>query len=140
MATNFINGDFYIVPTNLFGFQILSTQLVKVIPVTNVVVIATNAPGVIITNGQSFTMNIITYFTNYNLIVYPIQFVTNTVDLREGCEKINFVRRDYDSLLGTFWDPITNFYKLTAVTNGVPFTETFRRVVTQPDFVFSSVG
>jgi hypothetical protein len=138
LVTNYFNGDFFILPPGWFGYQILSTQLVSVIPVTNVVVIATNAPGVTNLNGQSFTMDIITYFTNYSYNVYPIQFVTNSVDLREGCEKINYVRRDFDSLLGTFWAPITNFYTLTAVTNGSPIKQTFLRVVTQPDIVFQA--
>lgn len=135
--SSFLNGDFYILPTNTFGVKILSTQLVKVIPITNTVVIATNAVGV--TNvGQSFTMNIITYFTNYNYIVYPIQLVTNSVALRQGVDKINFIRRDFDSLLNTFWDPVTNYYTLTAVTNGVPSKQTFQRIVTEPDVIFSS--
>lgn len=135
--SSFLNGDFYILPTNTFGVKILSTQLVKVIPITNTVVIATNAAGV--TNlGQSFTMNIITYFTNYNYIVYPIQLVTNSVALRQGVDKINFIRRDFDSLLNTFWDPVTNYYTLTAVTNGVPSKQTFQRIITEPDIQFSS--
>ena len=138
VATNFINGDFYIVPTNLFGYQILSTQLVKVIPVTNVVVIATNAPGVVVTNGLSFSMNIITYFTNYNLIVYPIELITNSASLRQGVDKINFIRQDFDSLLNNFWEPVTNYYTLTAVTNGVPSKQTFQRIITQPDILIAS--
>jgi hypothetical protein len=52
-------------------------------------------------------------------------------------EHITFVRRDFDPLLGTTWDPITNFYHLTAVTN-VPIVQTLRRIVTQPDILFTT--
>lgn len=138
LATNYINGDYFILPTNLFNFQIVSTQLVSVVSVTNVVVIATNAPGVTNINGVSFTMNIITYFTNYSYNIYPIQYVSNSVALRQGIEKIRYIRRDFDSLLGTYWAPITNTYNLTAVTNAAPFTQTFLRVVTQPDVLFTA--
>ena len=134
---SFVNGDYYIVTSNLFGYDILSTQLVSVVPITNIVVWATNAPGVTATN-LNFTENIITFSTNYTLVTYPIQLITNTVALREGIEKIKYIRRDFDSLLGTFWAPITNMYTLTAVTNSAPVIQTFERVVTQPDILFTA--
>lgn len=53
LVGNYVNGDFYLVPTNLWGYDIIATQLVLVIPVTNVVVLATNAPGVTNLNGKA---------------------------------------------------------------------------------------
>jgi hypothetical protein len=58
--------------------------------------------------------------------------------LREGIEKINFVRRDFDSIVGTTWDPVTNVYTQTFVTNGAPLVQTFQRVVTRPDILFTT--
>lgn len=141
--TNFVNGDFYIIPTNALcgsGFQIVSTQLVSTIIVTNSIIIATNTSATTNLNGQTFTNLVLTYFTNYNLLVYPIQCLggTNDVALREGMDKITFIRQDFDSLLGGFWTPATNFYTLTAVTNGAALTQYFRRVITAPDFVFNA--
>lgn len=141
--TNFINGDFYLIPANALcggGFQILSTQLVSVITVTNTFVTATNAPGVTNANGQSFSFDIVTYFTNYSLQVFPIQCLGSaaTVALREGVDKIVFVRQDFDSLLGGLWTPATNYYNLTAVTNGAAVVQRFQRIITQPDFLFDA--
>ncbi len=138
VLSSFINGDFYILPTNVFGFKILTNQLVTVIPITNTVVFATNALGVTNLAGQSFTLNIITYFTNNNYIVYPIQLISNSVAVREGLDKINFISKDFDSLLNTFWSPLTNYYTLIATTNGVPSKQTLQRTVTQPDVLFAA--
>jgi len=45
------------------------------------------------------------------------------------------VRVDFDSILGTNWGPVTNIYQLTAISNGAPVVQTFRRVVTRPDIL-----
>jgi hypothetical protein len=60
------------------------------------------------------------------------------VDLREGIEHITFIRQDFDSILGTSWTPVTNYYNQTAVTNGAPVLETFRRIITAPDILFTT--
>jgi hypothetical protein len=138
MLTNFPNGDFYIVPTNLCGYQIIATQLVSVLRITNSFTLATNLPGVTNVNNQFFSRDTITYFTNHSFIVYPISCLTNTVSLREGVDKITFIRKDFDSLLGRFYSPITNTYHLKAVTNNTVFVQTFRRLVTLPDILFSA--
>lgn len=135
--TPFVNGDFFIIPSNQCGFSIIATQLTTLSIITNTIVTATNAPGVTNFNGQFFTENILTFFTNHTIIVSIPQCISNSVALREGIEKINFVRQDFDSLLGQAWTPITNIYTLTAVTNFTPFVQTFYRVVTQPDFLIT---
>jgi hypothetical protein len=137
--TSFINGDFHIIPTNFCGFTTPTTQLVSVIDITNT--IGTNGPTVTggITNGQSTAFNLITYFTNYSLLFYPIQCDSNNaVELREGVEKVNFVRVDFDSLLSGNWGPVTNVYTLTQVTNSAPLVQTYRRVITAPDILITA--
>jgi hypothetical protein len=58
--------------------------------------------------------------------------------LREGIEKIQFVRANYDSLLGQFFQPITNTFTVVLVTNSHAVNQTFQRVVTTPDFILSA--
>jgi len=135
--SQFVNGDFYLIPTNLCGLQIVSTQLVQVMAVTNTIV-ATNAAGVANTNGQGFTRESITYSTNSTFVVYPIECQNNSVALRQGIDKVTFVRASFDSLLGQFFAPITNQYRLIAVTNNAPVVQTLQRVVIQPDWLFSA--
>src|SRR5882724_11247429 len=53
-------------------------------------------------------------------------------------EKVSFVRRDFDSLLGRFFNPVTNIYHLTEITNNRAVVRTFQRVVTQPDVLFTA--
>lgn len=64
---------------------------------------------------------------------------TNFVNaaLRPGVEKITFVRQDIDSLLG-FAFPITTQYVDSYITNNTVVQQQVERVVTTPDFVFSS--
>jgi hypothetical protein len=60
------------------------------------------------------------------------------VELREGVGKINFVRRDFDSLLSGIWTPVTNTYQITQVTNSAPLVQTYQRIVTQPDILITA--
>jgi hypothetical protein len=138
VLSNVPSGYFYIIPTNLCGLSIIATQLVTVVPETNTVVVATNGPGVTNVALQQFTRSFITYFTNFIFVVYPVECLTNTVALRQGMDKITFLRANYDSLLGRFFQPITNRYRLVAVTNSQPVVQTFERVVTSPDFLFTA--
>ncbi len=58
--------------------------------------------------------------------------------LRQGVNKITFVRPDYDALLGQFFTPFTNQFTDRYVTNNVLVEQELERVITQPDFLFSS--
>lgn len=141
VLTNFISGDYYILPTNAScGFLILSTQLTSVVNFTNTPVVATNAAGATNINGLSFAQELIFPFTNHVYIVKPIfcALDTNSVALRQGVENIKFVRRDFDSLLNLTWYPVTNTFTINAVTNNTLYPQTVRRIVTQPDIVFSA--
>jgi hypothetical protein len=80
----------------------------------------------------------INWFTNHSLASYPVECLTNTIALRQGIEKVTFIRRDYDSLLGQFFNPVTNNYTLTAVTNNHLFPQHVQRVVSGPDILFTA--
>jgi len=137
MLTNMLMGDFYIMPSNDCGVSIIKTQLTSIIPLTNTFPPTNSLP--LITNlFPAASGAIVFYFTNHVFLINPILCLTNTVALRQGIEKITFVRRDYDSLLGQYYAPITNFYTLTAVTNYGLVRQTIFRVVTQPDILFSA--
>jgi hypothetical protein len=112
-------SEYLLVPSNQCGFTILSNALTSVVITTN-------------------TNSIVTVFTNHALIVDIFSCIPNSVALREGVEKINFLRVDYDSFVGQSWGPVTNTYTLTAITNNHPVTQTFFRVVNQPDILFTA--
>ena len=136
--TNIPSGDFFIIPSNQCGFSIVSTQLATLVLTTNTLA-ATIPPGVTNVNGQTFTQNVVTFFTNHTLIVSIPTCVAGTVALRQGIEKMHFFRQDFDSLLGQAWTPVTNTYHITMVTNSVPIVQTFYRVATRPDILFTAI-
>jgi hypothetical protein len=139
-----VTGEFFILPTNACEVAILGVQLTNVVSITNVLLDVTN--NALLTGSNTFTLNqplefiqsIVTRLTNHVLVVFPINCVGGTVALRQGIERISFVRHDFDSLLGQFFDPITNNYTINSVTNNRVVPERFRRVVTQPDILFSA--
>ncbi len=137
MLTNIVSGDFYIIPTNLCGLQFLSNQLTKVLGFTNSLVV-TNTPTNEISGTYLLGRTYISWWTNHNLVEIPVECVSNSIALRQGIEKVTFIRRDFDSQLGQTWPPVTNYYTLTAVTNNQLFPQTVERVVTQPDILFSA--
>lgn len=139
LLTNIVMGDYFILPTDSCGVSIVATQLTTVTATTNLIVQATNTitdP----TNGAGFQFSesVVTYFTNKVFVINPVECLTDTIALRQGMDKFRFIRANYDSLLGRFFQPITNRYSLMAVTNSTPVLQTFERVVVRPDFLFSA--
>jgi hypothetical protein len=130
--TNILMGEYYIIPPGFCDVAIVATQLTTVVPNFNTFLIATNASG---TNGQQFSQTLVTFFTNHIFAIYPISCVPSSVGLRGGLEKLNFVRRDFESLLNPVFPPITNFYSMVAVSNNTRFLQRFQRVVTRPDII-----
>ena len=130
------SGDFFIVPTNWCGFTI-TTLLTNVVATTNTILIGGTA-----TNGAQSSLTTVTYFTNHTILVNAnicsIQAQAGTTAIREGIEKVEFVRADYDSLIGQFFQPITNYYTMQSVTNSQLFTQYFQRVITQPDILMTA--
>src|ERR1019366_7247102 len=76
----------------------------------------------------------------YQYVIYPVTCsqTTNATGLYQGIKHIKFVRADYDSLLGQYWQPVTNNYTMVFVTNSQAVTQHFQRIVTTPDFLFSA--
>jgi hypothetical protein len=143
--TNAVVGDFVILPTNLCSIDILSTQLTFVTKATNSLGSFTNSLNITSTSGFTnagttlvFSQSEITYFTNHAFVILPVNCVASGAALFEGIERVSFVRRDFDSLLGRFFQPITNSYVLNSITNSALVPEPILRTVPAPDFVFSA--
>ena len=147
--TNDVAGEYFILASNLCGVAITKLQWTIANYDTNVLASATNAPPGY-TNSQFFAQVIISPFNQDVFQINPILCPSNTVALRQGIEKVTFIRRDYDYLLGQFYSPVVNNYTLTAVSNRtvvvngitnvtrILLPQTVQRVVTQPDILFSA--
>ncbi len=142
--TNEVVGEYFLLPTNVCSLQILYSQLQFVNATTNNLVsatnsfITTNASGGIASGSVlSYAQDAVFYYTNHAFAVHLVTCDTNTIALRQGLQKISFVRHDYDSLFNRYFYPITNFYSMTAVTNNTPTIQRFQRIVTRPDIVIA---
>jgi Putative Ig domain len=138
--TNVPSADYYIL-TNSCGPNVLvSTLWTNVERTTNLLVTASNAAG------YFYSKSLVTYSTNHILIMESqicgssgsTVAVTNGPGLYQGIKKIQFVRADYDSLIGRYWKPVTNTYTMIYITNDQPVVQTFQRLVTAPDILFSA--
>jgi len=78
-------------------------------------------------------------FTNYTYVVYPIQLqaTTNAFQM-QGIGKITFIRRDYDSLIGRFFQPVSNNYTLTSIEASGFVQHPVQRVVNAPDLLITA--
>ena len=141
------SGEYFLIPTGFCAVKILCPQppgfpFANVVATTNVITTATNtytaSDGT--TNTFVASQSIVTYFTNHTYIVQPIicSTATNSPGLYEGIQQVQFVEADYDSLLGQFFQPVTNNYTMTSVANGQTAVQHLQRVVTAPDFLFSA--
>jgi hypothetical protein len=81
---------------------------------------------------------VIDFFTNHFFAVYAVDCPANPVGLYQGIERLSFVRQDFDSIFGRFFQPFTNTYLLNEITNGVIKPRVIQRVITQPDFLFTA--
>lgn len=57
---------------------------------------------------------------------------------RPGVDKITFVRRDYDSILGQVFSPFTNQFTDFFITSNEVKQQWVERVITEPDIVFTA--
>jgi len=140
--TNTPSGDYYLIPTNQCGFDIVSTLLTNVYMTTNLITsAATNTVSGTNISAYAFSQNVVVTLTNVVFVTHPVTCsqVANATGLYQGIEKINFVYSSYDSLIGQYFQPITNIYTMLAVTNSQVRPETLTRVVTGPDVLFSAV-
>ena len=133
------SGDFYIL-TNTCGLtNYYQLPYTNVVVTSNVLVTASNSAG------YFYSQTLVTYVTNHAYWVAPFICagggaigVTNYTGLYEGMGKLQFVQANYDSLIGQYFLPITNNYTMFFVTNFQASLQTFQRVVTAPDFIFSA--
>ncbi|HWY29964.1 MAG TPA: hypothetical protein VNX46_04380, partial [Candidatus Acidoferrum sp.] len=141
VVTNMPSGDYYLVPTNQCGFDIVSTLLTNVFSVTNTLTSSTTN-FVTSTNSRAlgFTQNQVVTLTNVIFATHPVTctLTPNATGLYQGIEKINFVYSSFDSLVGQFFQPITNVYTMLSVTNSQVHPQAITRVVTTPDVLFSA--
>jgi hypothetical protein len=144
--TNVPTGSFYILPefgTNLCGSGIIYTGLTSVIYTTNLVTTAATNTGVVTATNSgvySYTRNLITWYTNYTYVAYNVNCsqTAGAAGLYEGIDKLQYVRADYDSLLGQFFQPFTNGFSMVLITNSQRVLQHFDREVTGPDFVMDA--
>lgn len=142
VKSNVPSGEFFILPPQSpCGLDIINS-LTFTNYTTNVITSATATNGTTGTNsGNSYSQIMVTPNISH---VYNINPVTcSTADaitgLYRGIGKIKFIRADFDSLLGQTWRPVTNDYSMVLITtNSKPSTQFFRRIVTQPDFLFTA--
>ena len=134
------SGEYYINTNYLCGTnRIISTLGTNVTATTNLLFATLNSAG------YFTSQSLVTYSTTHVYVVeQPIcsttvitNGATNGPGLYGGIEKIHFVKTSFDSMLGQAYQPITNFYTMIYVTNGHPVIQTFERVVTTPDILFT---
>jgi len=133
-TVNVPSGEYLILPPGACGFNILGEITNAPVFTTNLISTATNA------NGFVDTVSTVTSFTPHQFLVQPINCtsVTPTPGLYEGIGRVQFVEADFDSLLGQTFQPVTNNYTMTLVTNSQAVVQNFQRLVTAPDFLFSA--
>lgn len=142
VKSNVPSGEFFILPPQSpCGLDIINS-LVFTNYTTNIITSTTATNGTTGTNSaNSYSQIMVTPSIAH---VYNINPVTcSTADaitgLYRGIGNIKFIRADFDSLLGQTWRPVTNDYSMVLITtNSKPATQFFRRIVTQPDFLFTA--
>ena len=128
--TNVASGDYYFFPAGTCGYNFVQTLQTNVVAITNNLISATNG-------GLSLTENLITFFTNHIYVVAPCTLETPTVGLYQGVQRVQFVRGNFDGLLGQTFMPVTNVYSMMQYTTNNQLVKlTFQRIVTAPDFLF----
>jgi hypothetical protein len=130
--TNLVSGDYFIFPSSSCGFEIVKTISSHVTATTNLLVVGTNSAG------HFFSQSLVDTFTNHVLLAAPCSSSVGGTALYQGVERIQFVQANFDSLLGQFFQPVTNLYNMVAVTNSQTVAQSLQRVVTQPDLIIAA--
>jgi hypothetical protein len=138
------SGDYYILNlTNQCGLDIVNSNFfTNIVAVTNTSsIFGTNAPAVTNSSTSFSFSQVVTFSTNYVFEIHPVT-CTQTADatgLYGGVGKIQFIRADFDSIAGQFFQPITNNYTVMGVNSNSQFQSySFQRIVTAPDILFSA--
>ena len=133
------SGDFFIIPAAwTCGFAIQQVVATNLVGTTNTII--TPVPPGVLDIGQQFSTTTISFYTNHVLLIQPYvcQLSTSVPALRQGIGRVEFIRANFDSLVGQYFQPQTNYYTMVMVTNSQMFTESYQRVVTQPDFLIQA--
>ena len=136
ILSNVVSGDFYIIPPGTCGPNIISVAASNYLAAvtTNVIASGTNSAGFV---GSE---SIITFFTNNFFYVNPCALqAAPPTELYQGIGHIQFIRADYDSDTGQFFQPITTNYTMVMVTNSQAVVQRFTRTITQPDILIDAV-
>jgi hypothetical protein len=138
LSTNFVftgpDGDFTPIPLAWCDYKIIATQSVGAVYSTNTFTVTNVAAPDL---GQDYSQTTVYGYTNRTLLIRPSTCDTAapTPALRQGIGRVGFIRANYDSLLGQFFQPLTNEYVMIKITNSQPVKEYYRRVITQPDLL-----
>jgi hypothetical protein len=102
----------------------------------------TNVTGGSLTNAYRFFETAISTYTNHIFLIQPksCDQVVDAPRLRQGIEKVQFVRANFDSLLGQFFQPVTNSYTMTSISNSQLSTQFYIRVRTAPDILLTAAN
>jgi hypothetical protein len=139
--TNTTAGDYYFLSPDLCPINFINILYTNVVTTTNVLTaVNTNIVTSSNTTTYAYSQNLVISFTNYAFRVNPVTCVqsTNGPGLYEGIENMKFIKSSYDSLVGQFFQPITNNYSVVFVNNSQATVQHFQRVVTQPDFLMTA--
>lgn len=145
VLTNVPSGEFYVVPAGLCGVTLLTnlldfklvTAITNIITFTNSTVITNNTAGASNFVG-TISQSTISYFTNHAIAYLPLTCPDAPVELRQGVDRIQFVRANYDSLVGRFFQPLTNTYTTFAVSNNTIIPQVTQRIIAAPDILFTA--
>jgi hypothetical protein len=146
--TNQPAGSFYVLPSygsnfcpagimyTLGSSVIFTTNSLAILP-TNTAAATGGGTTTTTTNVQSIVQNLITWYTNYTYVAYTVNCAqaSDAVNLYQGIGRVQFVRRDYDSLLGQFFVPVTFEYSMVALTNSRYLTQNFQRTLVAPELM-----
>lgn len=134
---NVPSGEYITLPNvpNGCGFVFLCiSPIANMVSTTNFLASTTNAAGFV---GSQY---LVTTFTSHTYLVEPLTcpLVGQATNLYEGIEKVQFVKADFDSLVGQFFNPVTNDYTMVLITNSQASIASFQRIVTGPDILMDA--
>ncbi|MEP7084430.1 MAG: hypothetical protein ABI854_06795, partial [Betaproteobacteria bacterium] len=111
VVSNFINGDFDILPPT--GFPPVLISFTNSIQVTNIVSDIINPA----TGEEDQQLAIYNYEQVISVVNPIVPQPANLTDLRPGVDGLRFVKVDFDSVVGQAFS-YTNIYTAVTITNG----------------------
>jgi hypothetical protein len=143
--TNVPSGDYYLIPPGTCGYSIPRPQPSAGFPIEVVTATTNLITEAINPQGFYYSQSIVTYATNHIFQAFTCDLVPGATGNYQGIQRVQFVRIPDDgvdpltrNLLQPYW--ATNYYTMVFYdpTNRQLSTQTFQRVVTAPDILFSA--